>query len=86
MFGVRVSIVAHPQRDSGLGGQNVVDFGLLLEADFDPAAAPCLDGAVNDDAFPELQNLVGLEVVVALNGVHNASILEVGVHFEQVLP
>lgn len=79
-----VFVVFDPECNSGQGQNEVVHPSLLLEANVNPATTPSFGGPFQSNPFPKLTFFVRPEMVHGLDGIHEAYVIKVRMHFEEV--
>lgn len=78
--------VLDSESDSGERKHEVVHPRLLFESDVYPAPKAGLGWSLQGHSFPELTLLIRSQVMPGLDRVHKAHIIQIWVHFEEVLP
>jgi hypothetical protein len=78
--------VLDSESDSGERKHEMVHSRLLFESDVYPTSKARLGWSLQGHSFPVLTFLVGSQVMPGLNRVHKTHIIQIWVHFEEVLP
>ena len=82
---IGIFIILESERYSGERKHQNVHPCLLFQPDIDPASRSELGRPLQGNSFSKLAELVRLEMVHGLNGVHKSYIIEVWMHLEQTL-
>lgn len=84
--GIFLLEVFYAQSHSGQGKHQHVHSGLLLQPDVHPTPGSGLCRSLQGHSLPVLALFLSSEMMPGLDGVHESDVIEIGVHFEEVLP